>query len=537
MIVLAVLGGACGSDESSNGASGGTAGSAGSSGGSGGAAASGGAGGASGSGGTGATGGTAGGAGSGGTAGSGGAPVTPTPFATYLGGNAYDSARDVAVDGQGNVVVVGGTDGSDLATAGSYDDSFNGGSSDVMITRFSSDGQRLWSTFFGGPGHDRAYAVEVDATGIYVAGRAGDGLPTTGGVVQPSFAGDQNVNPAYGPQDGFIAKLSLDGTSLIWATYLGGPGREIIRDLAIDPQGRPYAAFIEVYQTVPFITNAFDATWAGGGEGLLARLDKDATSVEYATYVGGGASEEGAASVRVDANSNAHYLISTLSDDAPVTAGAAQTTRNGMTDILLVKLDPSGAQLWGTYLGGSNHEGGETHNLALAPNGTVIVASETQSSDFPTTAGVLMTAGGAGSSFVARVSADGATLLAATTFRGPGGYTAVQGVDVDAQGRVLITGGAASNQLPVSSGAYQTTRGAGDEGFLFLLAPGLDQVVYGTWFGGGGNDSLRGAAVGPGGALVGVGDTVSTDLPTTPGAFQSTRNGQSDAMVLQVVVP
>lgn len=112
---------------------------------------------------------------------------------------------------------------------------------DVFVTKLSPDGDLIWSTYLGGPNYDRAYAVEVDSKGdVYVAGRAGEGFPVTFGVVQEKFGGDNDANTLYGKQDGFISKISADGSKLIWSTYFGGFGRGFIRDIDIDVNGRVY---------------------------------------------------------------------------------------------------------------------------------------------------------------------------------------------------------------------------------------------------------------------------------------------------------
>ena len=99
------------------------------------------------------------------------------------------------------------------------------------------------------------YAVEVDKQGyVYVGGRAGDGFPTTEGAIQPNFGGDSDINRAYGPQDGFIAKLSPSGKQLIWATYFGGNDGSFFRDIDIDSQGNVYGAMTRVSSPNPHIT-------------------------------------------------------------------------------------------------------------------------------------------------------------------------------------------------------------------------------------------------------------------------------------------
>jgi len=85
-------------------------------------------------------------------------------WSTYLGGaSSSEEARDVCVDRDGNVIVVGGTASTDFPTTpGAYDRMYNAGSSDVFVAKFHPSGQLLWATYLGGPNHERAYAVEVE---------------------------------------------------------------------------------------------------------------------------------------------------------------------------------------------------------------------------------------------------------------------------------------------------------------------------------------------------------------------------------------
>ncbi len=83
-------------------------------------------------------------------------------FSTCFGGSEWEHARDVAVDRQGNIDVVGGTASADLPTApGAYSRVLQTGGSqafgpyDVFVVKFSPDGDLLWSTLIGGPGTDR----------------------------------------------------------------------------------------------------------------------------------------------------------------------------------------------------------------------------------------------------------------------------------------------------------------------------------------------------------------------------------------------
>ena len=223
-------------------------------------------------------------------------------ISTYLGGTSEDSIRDVATDSAGNIFITGGTASSNFpVSAGSFDTSFNG-NHDVFVAKLNPSGSILWATFLGGPNYDRAYALEVDSLGfVYIAGRAGSGFPTTSGVVQPQFGGDVTQNGAYGPQDGFVAKLSPDGSRLIWSTFFGSDGRDFIRDIDVDSSGNVYLGVSDVTRPHPHIRpGAFQTTLRGTEDGVVAKLSSDARSVVWASYFGGSGDDGGAPSVRVD---------------------------------------------------------------------------------------------------------------------------------------------------------------------------------------------------------------------------------------------
>ncbi|RPJ37774.1 MAG: S-layer protein, partial [Planctomycetaceae bacterium] len=165
-------------------------------------------------------------------------------FSTYFGGGVWEHARDVFADANGNVYVCGGAASHDFpTTAGACDQTFNFGDTsgeecDVFVCKFGPDGQLIWSTFLGGPGYDRAYGIEVDAQGyVYVAGRAGRDFPTTPDTFQPAFQG-YNGGGYGGYQNAFVAKLSPDGSTLLWASYVGVA--QLCRDIAIDSRGDIY---------------------------------------------------------------------------------------------------------------------------------------------------------------------------------------------------------------------------------------------------------------------------------------------------------
>lgn len=432
-------------------------------------------------------------------------------------------------------------------TAGAYDTSPNG-SMDAFVAKLAADGTLLWATVLGGPNYDRAYALELAPNGdVVVAGRAGAGFPTTAGVVQPAFAGDSNPNSLYGQQDGFVAVLSGDGRDLRWATYIGGGDRSFVRDVDVHPGGAIAAALTDVSQPSQHVTaGAFQTQLTGGSAALILRLSAGGAVIDWATYLDGSGVDGGTPSLRFHSDGSVYVLGYTNSDDMPTTAAAYDRSYNGGGDVHLARLSPDGRQLlFGTYLGGTAGDYTETHGLALAPDGSAIVAATTLSTNLPVTAGAFQpTYGGtggngtgagtnyAGDGFVAILSADGHDLLALTYLGGARGE-GVEGVVRRADGSIAISGATYSAGFPTTANAAQPQlRGQADM-FLAVLSADLGDLLYGTFFGGSDLDYARALAGDAHGTLVVAGQTRSTNWPVTA-AVQAHLGGGYDGALAAI---
>ncbi|WP_219893273.1 SBBP repeat-containing protein [Aquisediminimonas profunda] len=476
-------------------------------------------------------------------------PLTGLTFSTLLdgaSGSGYEETRGVALDAQGNIYLVGGTTASDFpTTAGAYDRSFGGGgsavglqgASDAFVVKMAPDGHIIWSTFLGGPNYERAYAVRVGTDGsVYVGGRAGPGFPTTAGVVQPNFAGDSTPNAQYGQQDGFVAKLSADGSRLIWSTYVGDAGDAFLRDIDIDAQGRAYLAVVNVSLPITsFITaNAWQKTIQDGRDAAYVRLSADATHAEYGTYFGGSPGYQGqstgVASIRVDPNGGVAVASVDKGLSIATTPGSYQSRNAGGADMVVMKFSSNDQIGFVSYLGGSQNEDIETHVLAIDNVGRIYVTGSTQSVNFPVTANVLQPQfGGRSDTFVSILSADGSRLLASSLFGGSGDEM-VQGINVlhrnGSADAVVISGETSSSNLSATAGVPQARLGGGLDGFVAVLSSDLSSLRYFTFLGGSAEDSARDSAISPDGLNIFVGGyTLSGGFPTTSGALDSHLDG------------
>jgi hypothetical protein len=439
--------------------------------------------------------------------------------------------RDVEFDAAGNIYIAGGAFSANFpTTAGAYDRTFaSGGSStgsvgpsDVFVMKFTRAGQLLWSTLIGGPNHDRAYGLEVAADGgIIVAGRAGEGFPTTAGVIQPAFAGDTVGGGAYGKQDGFIAKLSADGSTLLWSTYFGDSGPGFLRDVGVDPGNKIYVAGAFFAGLAHITPTALQAAPKGSHDLVYARVNATGTAVEYGTYIGGNepANETpGTPSITVTANRNVYLAIEEGGSGAPTTPASYRQSNAGGVDFLVARFTPTDQLSFATYLGGSADEDLETHNIAVDAAGRIAIAAISSSSNYPVTTGAYQSQYGGGSNdgVVSILSADG-TNLVASTYLGGSGIEDIQGVEFAADGLLYLSGGSKSPSLRTTSNAFRTNFSGVTDAILAVLTNDLKGAPYLSYIGGTDADISRAMDVASDGAVVLGGVTASPNFPVTGG--------------------
>jgi hypothetical protein len=460
-------------------------------------------------------------------------------FSTYVGGSDWEHARDVVADSQGNVYIVGGTASTDFpTTAGAYDTKFNPGYTggfgpcDAFVSKFDPNGRLIWSTFLGGPGYDRAYAVEVDDSGyVYVAGRAGPGFPIKNGF-QATFEGVDNGK--YGMQNAFVAKIKPNGSDLVWASYVGVS--TMCRDLAIDNNGDIYVPSGRWNTTnIPpseWFTNAFQKTPPGGnGDSGVIKIKGDGSQVLWATWLGGSGNEALEASIRVDDKGYIYIATCTHSRDIPTTAGAYDTSFNGGVDLYVAKLTPDGSGLvYGTFIGDAGKNWNNTHNLAIDNQGNAYISVCATSSSFPTTSGAFQKTISGGIDWgVAKFSPTGS--LISSTLIGGNSYDNPDGIYVDDAGNIFITGETQSTNFPgISIASYQPQNNGGHDAVLVILSADFKEILYSTYMGGSANDKGRSGFLDGNGNFYITGSSDGNGWPTK-NAFQKFNGGKLDNIV------
>jgi uncharacterized repeat protein (TIGR01451 family) len=288
-------------------------------------------------------------------------------YSTYIGGTGSTNLTGIAVASTGAAWVAGTSGAGFPSTAGAYQSTTGNG----VVFKLDTNGTLLYSTYFSGGGS----AIAVDPAGnAYVTGQATTGFAATAGAFQTA---------PQGLGDGYVAKFSPAG-ALIYATYMGGAGTDLLIAIAVDSGGNAYTTG---YTTSPSFPGApgggAQTVNKGGCDGFVAKLNPSGTALSYFTFLGGSTYDAGRA-IAVDSQGNAYVAGGTNSTDFPVTQGALQGTfGGGLSDSFVAKLNAAGSMFtYVTYLGGSRLE--SMRGIAIDGAGDAYVTGYSQSLNFPT---------------------------------------------------------------------------------------------------------------------------------------------------------
>ncbi len=230
--------------------------------------------------------------------------------------------------------------------------------------------------------------------------------------------------------------------------------------------------------------------------------------LEFSTYFGGPAFDA-AQTVRVDAAHNVYVTGTSISPHAP-SLNPFQQTSGSTADAYVLKYSPSGDHLvYAAYFGGSGDDEGQA--LAIDADGSVYIAGQTNSPDLPLKNALQSVyPGGAETSYVAKISAAGTSLLFSTYFGGRS-YDGANAITLDASGNLYVVGSTYSPDFPTKN-AFQSTFGGVVDGFVAKFST-KGELLYSTFLGGSANDGTGGIVVDSSGNAYIVGFTISDDFP------------------------
>ncbi|MEM6800224.1 MAG: T9SS type A sorting domain-containing protein [Bacteroidota bacterium] len=306
-------------------------------------------------------------------------------YSTYMGGSDRDYMYDLEVNSASEAYITGYTYSTDYpTTTGSYNPSYSG-NGDAMITRLSADGTSLvFSTLYGGINYDISNSISLGAADeIYICGNtASINLPLSVQNVQDTL----NYASGLTIEDAFVARFSADGSSLEYASYLGGTNSDGAYGMDISPAGEMYitgTTYSEDFPTsIAAMQNASSPN-LGSGDVFVAKIDPNDNEVDYATYVAG-SDIDFVKSLVINSYGEAHILGATRSDNWPVTAYAAG--HSNQYDLFVTVLNADGsALLESDLIGGSYNDYPRASGSMRYIDDKLIIGATTHSADIPLT--------------------------------------------------------------------------------------------------------------------------------------------------------
>jgi uncharacterized repeat protein (TIGR01451 family) len=393
----------------------------------------------------------------------------------------------------------------------------------------------LYSTFLGGDdgaNSEIAGDLAVDSTGAaYITGYTiSSNFPDTAGVIDRSHNGSGDI---------FVAKLSPDGSGLIFGTFLGGSEFDRAYNIDVGSDGQIYLTGFTRSANFPKQA-AIDNQFGGGDCGtppntfpcadiFVAKLNPNATALVYSTYIGrldnNDAREDSGYGITSD-GSGAAYVTGTYSHPS------------GDFDVFVLKLDDTGGEAFHVYLFNSSYPAtgyDEGDAIAVDQNGGIYIRGFTTSTDFyVSNAAYQQTPGSNGDAFISKLNPSGTFFEYSTYFGGAlndGGFDLTLGID----GSVFISGYAESQDIFGSFTPSQGYHGGPNDAFLARFTADLSTLTVGTFLGGNSTDFSNSSVLDSNGAILVAGGTESSNLTVSPDAYDSSYNGgNGDGFMLAV---
>lgn len=369
----------------------------------------------------------------------------------------------------------------------------------------------VFATFSGSSYDNWGFTATYDNQGNFYAGgivsnaQGGSGFNVTTGAYDVTFGGGSNLTGSRYPCDMSIAKYNAAGTSLIYATYLGGTDNEQPHSLIVDGNNNLVICGRSYSTDYPRTNGCYDNSHNGGGDIVLSILNAAGSNLNASTYIGGTGDDvvnfdaeefvagnlkhnygdDARSEVILDNSGNVYVAACTKSTDFPTTGNAHQSGLAGGTgqDGVVFKMNANLSSLiYSTYIGGTSDDAAYVLALNKSQN-QLFVAGGTMGGGFPTTAGTLhQTARGGIDGFILRFENGGAYTLQRGTYIGTNNYDQCYGIQLNDQDEVYVMGQTLGGGFPVTAGVYSV---ANSSQFVMKLDNNLSTNLISTVYGSG----------------------------------------------------
>ncbi|MCW4013852.1 MAG: hypothetical protein NWF07_12830 [Candidatus Bathyarchaeota archaeon] len=455
-------------------------------------------------------------------------------YGSYLGGAGMDDIRDLILDPDGNMIVMGGTFSPDFPVQEAYQPSYAGGvqpeeppyyGGDGFVAMFSATGELMWSTFIGGSMLEDCERGVLVGDEIIVCGATNSqDFPIVGGVGQVSYVGGQG--------DAFFAVYNIGG-ELLRSSYFGGSGGDLPEDIIVCDDGDVIIVGYTDSDDLPVTGDAFQDSLGGTADGFILKLDPQSFQINYLSYFGG-SDRDSIGDIEINPVDGYFLVGNTHSSDFPGTdslyAPVFQSSITGSErDIFLTRFSEDFELEYSTYLGGSDME--DCFGLAVDSQGSAILSGRTWSPDFPTVdAYQLEYSGVEVDGFYTKFSPEGDSLVF-SSYLGYSGWDTLNRLCVAEDDGILLAGMADTSDFPVVSG-FQESKRSGTDIYLLLIDQDGNHV-FASYLGGDGMEHPWDCIIDDGYVYI-VAQTTSSDLPSSDDAYMADYAGNTDGYIFRL---
>ena len=448
-------------------------------------------------------------------------------FSTYIGGSGADGAGGMALDSDGNIVITTFVDSRNFPMKNAYQPTSAGGV-DLVVFKFSPDGKELlFSTYFGGSGDDYSYTPVLDSSdNIFITGSTSStDFPISDNAFQP--------NKSTNTYDIFVIKLSADGQSLLYSTFLGGGSDKYLAPIIImDSSENLIVSGSTLSSNFP-TKEAFQEVKGASSDAFITKLSADGKTLLYSTYFGGNGNEQIRA-LSLDSSDNIIFCGFTSSTDFPTLNAIQSTKSSDKYDTFIAKLSNDGKSLvFSTLFGGCRDYA--LNNLILDQDDNILVVGETTSSEFLTVNAQQQDYGGGSSdAFLSKLTADGETLIFSTYIGGSSDDNSFS-IVLDTNDDIILSGSTSSSDFPLVRSYQESDRGW--DGFLTKFSSDGRKMLFSTYLAGSGSDFCVDVAYNTMDDTVIIsGHTSSWDFPIKNAYQDSYAGGGFDSFICEILI-
>jgi gliding motility-associated-like protein len=456
-------------------------------------------------------------------------PVPVRLWGTYYGGEGGEIIYETEVDSNGFLLAAGESSSfNNIATAGTHQSNLWPWSSpsfvnsDCFITKFSTNGSRVWGTYLGGNVQDNIGGLVIDKqNNIIITGTTNSNLNsfTTPNAYQTSlnyyYAGNPNNF------DAFLVKFNTDGL-ILWGTLFGGNLNDTSNCVAVDDLNNIIIGGITYSEANIATSGGHKTIFNNQGntlyDGYFAKFNENGQRI-WSTYFGGDIQDQ-IDDIKIDNNNNIYIIGFSGSTNGISTSNAFQPSKSSYTDGFITKFSSIGNQIWGTYFGGESYD--YLSKLKITNNSIYITGKTTSNSGISTSNSFVeirpQISNSGYDGLILKFDLNGNRIWSTYFYEEP------FDIEIGINENIYIVGYTQLDNFIATPNSFLTSRRIGD-GYIQKF-DNLGNRIWGSYYGGDSFDSAQSISFDTNSNIFFIGGhTLSTIDIATTNAHQSNYNG------------